>query len=315
MRDDPIGFALKAACAAAECASVAAWWPRYREAARIWRNPMDRAIAAGFAADRLGWAFASGYQAALHALFPGAPEDRICALCVTEAEGNTPKAIKTSIRRQNGIWKLNGTKRWTTLGPDGAVFFVAARDTDAAGERPHLRIARIFSGSPGMRIDVMPPTRFVPEVPHAQLAFEDVEFRDENLLPGDGYADYVKPFRTVEDLHVHAAALAYLVREARRLGWPQGWIERAAALLHALRALSAEDPSSPATHVALAGALLLGSALIEETETLWSAAGSEPAATRWRRDKALFGVAAQAREQRLARAWERLAPQAAPTCP
>src|SRR5262245_296711 len=107
MRDDAIGFALKAASRVAECPDVGSWWPRFLEARRVWRNPMDCSIAAGFGADRVGWAFASGYQSALHALFPGAPEDRICALCVTEEDGNAPKAIKTTLAGG----RLNGAKK------------------------------------------------------------------------------------------------------------------------------------------------------------------------------------------------------------
>ncbi len=307
MRDDCVGFVLKSSVAAAECADVAAWWPRYRDAARVWANPMDRAIVGGFSADRLGWAFASGYQAALHALFPGAPEDRIAALCVTETEGNHPKAIRTALKRSPGKCLLSGSKRWTTLGPDGSVFFVAARDGIAAGERPSIKIVRVARESPGLRIEAMPPAKFVPEVPHARIAFDGVEVEECDLLGGDGYDLYVKPFRTVEDLHVHAAAIAYLAREARRLEWPRAWVERAAALLHALRALSAEDPSSPATHVALAGALAFGAGLADETGQFWEKAGGDPAAVRWRRDRELLRVAGSARMQRTARAWERLA--------
>lgn len=306
MRDDAIGFALKADCSAADCPDVAAWWPGYREAQRIWRNPMDRAIAAGFGADRVGWAFASGYQAALHALFPGAPEDRICALCVTEEEGNTPRAIKSTLGRSGNGWRLNGAKRWTTLGPEGALFFVAARDAIVAGGRPSLRVARVASDIRGVTLQPMPPTKFVPEVPHARVRFEEVHLEDDDLLPGDGYELYVKPFRTVEDLHVNAAILAYLVRESRRLAWPRAWIERAAAQLHALRALSADDPVSPASHIALAGALASGAALLEEAERCWEAAASGVAAQRWRRDRELLKVAAEARAQRTVRAWERL---------
>ncbi len=310
MRDDAIGYVLKAAPVAAECRDVAEWWPRFREAAQTWRNPMDRAIAAGFRADRVGWAFASGYQAALHALFPGVPEDRIAALCVTETEGNSPKAIKSLLRKQGDGWVLHGAKRWTTLGPDGALFFVAARDADVAGERPALRVARVAADSPGVHVETMPPTKFVPEVPHARLRFEDVRLPDDALLPGDGYDEYVKPFRTVEDLHVHAAIIAYLVREARRLAWPNPWIERTAAHLHTLRALAAEDRDSPATHVALAGALAVGDGLLAEADTHWDAAGGDAASNRWKRDRELFKVAAAARVQRTARAWERLRPSA-----
>lgn len=308
MRDDAIGFLLKASAASPECPNVAAWWPRHREIAAVWRNPMDRAIVGGFGADRVGWAFASGYQAALHALFPEVPEDRIAALCVTEADGNSPKAIKSTLRRAGDAWLLNGAKRWTTLGPDGALFFVAARDASVSGERAAIRVARVASDAPGVTVTPMPATRFVPEVAHAQLRFENVRLAGDALLPGDGYDDYVKRFRTVEDLHVNAAVVAYLVHEARRLGWPPAWIERAAAGLHALRAIAAEDASSPATHIALAGALAWSADLISNCEEFWAETGDARARERWVRDRELLGVAAGARAQRTARAWERLRP-------
>ena len=74
----------------------------------------------------------------------------------------------------------------------------------------------------------MPATKFVPEVPHAQLRFENLRIRESDILPGDGYDQYVKPFRTVEDIHVQAAVLSYLMREGQRLSWPQGWLEASA---------------------------------------------------------------------------------------
>ncbi len=306
MRDDVIGFVLRSGHAVAPCPDVAAWWPRHRHSAATWRNPMDRAIAGGFAADRTAWAFASGYQAALHALFPAAPEDRICAFCVTEADGNTPRAIRSSLVRAAGGWTLTGAKRWTTLGPSGALFFVAARDEAASAERPALKMARVPSDAPGVTVQSMPETRFVPEVPHARLRFDSVALGEDALLPGDGYDNYVKPFRTVEDLHVNAAIVAYLLREARRLAWPQGWIERAAAHLQAMRAIAAEDASQPATHIALAGALANATALLAETENLWAGSPDAEAAARWKRDRELLGTAGKARAMRTQRAWERL---------
>ncbi|MSQ54932.1 MAG: acyl-CoA dehydrogenase [Betaproteobacteria bacterium] len=306
MRDDVIGFILRSGAAAPECAEVATWWPRHRQLAAVWRNPMDRAIAGGFSADRAAWAFASGYQAALHALLPAAPEDRICAFCVTEADGNAPRAIKSSLVRAAGGWTLNGAKRWTTLGPSGALFFVAARDEAASAERPALKMALVPSDAAGVEVQNMPATRFVPEVPHAQLRFVNVALGEDALLPGDGYERYVKPFRTVEDLHVNAAIVAYLLREARRLAWPQGWVERAAAHLQALRAIAAEDASQAATHVALAGALANAAALLAEAGELWKKSPADPAAPRWERDRELLGTAGKARAMRTQRAWERL---------
>ena len=303
---------LAADARASPCASVSAWWQRHREIARAHERTIDQAIAGGFHADRTGWAFASGYQAALRALFPGLPEDRICALCVTEQEGNAPRAIRSTLRRVDGGWRLDGAKRWTTLGPEGALFLVAARDAEVTGERPALRVARTPSDAPGVHVETMPPTKFVPEVPHARLRFEDVRLPDEALLPGDGYSAYVKPFRTVEDLHVHGAVLAYLLREGLLRSWPKPWVERAVAHLHAMRALADEDRDAPATHVALAGALAIGDALRVEADAHWGVAAEDEAARRWQRDRELLKVASSARTRRTGRAWERIAQESGP---
>jgi len=291
--------------AAPACEDVAAWWPRYLEISRAWPTPIDRAMAGGHAADRLGWAFASGYQAALRALVADLPADTMAALCVTEAEGNTPRAIRSSLRREGDGYVLDGSKRWTTLGPSGGLFLVAARDEAACGERVALRVARVASTAPGVRVESMPPTRFVPEVPHAQVRFDRVRVAAEDLLPGDGYDLYVKRFRTVEDLHVNAAMLAYLVREAARLGWPGEWIEQTVAVLRAARALALDDPAKPAVHIALAGTLALGRTLVAEAEGEWAKIVDDPGYARWQRDRELLGVAGRARSQRTARAWER----------
>jgi len=297
---------------AVSCESVGEWWPRHRAIAAEHPATIHQAIIGGFVADRVGWAFASGYQAALRALVPDLPADRICALCVTEEDGNSPKAIKSTLKRSGAGYVLDGAKCWTTLGPDGALFLVAARDANAPGERPSLKVARVASNLPGVSVEKMPATRFVPEVPHARLRFNNVQLSDASLLPGDGYDEYVKRFRTVEDIHVQAAVLAYLMREAQRLSWPANWIERLSALLAALGKLSDMPSSEAETHVTLAGAIAIGAGLIEETETFWETSATDPAALRWRRDRELLQVAGAARELRTKRAWERLKSGTAP---
>jgi len=291
---------------AAPCESVAEWWRRHRTIALEHADPIHQAIVGGFVADRVGWAFASGYQAALRALFPDAPADRLCAFCVTEADGNSPKAIRSSLTKSGDAWRLDGAKRWTTLGPEGALFFVAARDEAASAARPAIKLVKVPSGAPGLKIETMPATRFVPEVPHARLQFENLAVQDADILPGDGYDEYVKPFRTIEDIHVQAAVLSYLMREGQRLGWPQDWLERLSALIAALGKLSDMPASHAETHIALSGALAIGTGLIGETETFWLKSAADPAARRWQRDKDLLKVAGQAREQRTQRAWDQL---------
>ncbi|HEX9183290.1 MAG TPA: acyl-CoA dehydrogenase family protein [Burkholderiales bacterium] len=302
---DAIAEALQAPPRVHTCEAVDDWWPRWQAIAARHRGPIERAIAGGSDADRLGWAFAAGYQAALRALLPALADDVIAALCVTEAEGNHPKAVRATLSPEGAGFRISGEKRWTTLGPDGGLFIVIARQAGSPEERPALKAVLLRTGAAGLSILPMPSTRFVPEVPHARIRLENVRVEPQDVLEGDAYERYVKPFRTVEDIHVHAAALAYLVAEARARRWPAGWIERAAATLHALTGLAALDALAPETHIALAGALAIGEGLVEEADRQW-AAQQDVAAARWRRDRELLGVAGKARELRLAAAWRAL---------
>lgn len=289
-------------CEVPACPDVASWWPRHLALSRETPDTLAQAILGGYQADRIGWAFASAYQAALRALVPDLSSDTVAALCVTEKDGNSPRAIGSEWR--DGL--LNGAKRWTTLGPEGQLFLVVARDASVQSDLPALRVLRIAATQPGVQVAPMPPTPFVPEVPHASLRFENVPMADAAVLPGDGYLHYVKPFRTVEDLHVQAAVLAYLVREARRLRWQREWIERATAQLLSLQALSTLPALASTTHIALAGVMAGVAALVAEADQHWQQGGDDEAAVRWRRDRALLGVAAGQRAKRTERAWQRV---------
>ena len=297
---------LRAATEVPAQASVAAWWPRWRDGAARADTPAAQALLGGFDADRVGWAFASGYQAALRALLPELPIAAVAAFCVTEESGNRPRDIRTRIQPlADGRVAIDGAKRWTTLGPHSSLLLVVGA-LPGDGPRPQLKLARVATGTPGMQLLPMPETRFVPEVPHARVQLDGVVVDADALLPGDGYERYVKPFRSIEDIHVTLAVLAYLLREARQRAWPRGFAERLCAALVTLVALSEAAADAPTTHVALAGTLAQAHALYEEAGTLWAQCGDDPAAQRWRRDAALFAVAGTARSQRAARAWERL---------
>jgi alkylation response protein AidB-like acyl-CoA dehydrogenase len=304
--DAVIEQVLRAPPAAAEQPTLADWWPRWRHGAARAATPAAMAVLGGFAADRVGWAFAAGYQAALRRLRPQLPADAIAAFCVTEESGNRPRDIATQIEPDGrGGWQVSGAKRWTTLGPDSSLLLVVGRlpGPDAQG-RPRLAVAQVVAGAPGLELRPMPPTRFVPEVPHAQVRLDAVAAAA--LLSGDGYDAYVKPFRTIEDVHVTLAVLAYLLREARARGWPAAFAERTVAAMALLGTLSDAAPDAPATHVALAGALQFAQAAYADAGTAWSRQPDDPAAQRWARDAALFAVAAGARARRAERAWERL---------
>ena len=307
MNERLLTLLLTADPAVAPLDAVPAWWAQHRELETTWPRPIERSIAGGFAADRVGWAFATAYQAALRTLVPTLPDRVVAALCVTEAQGTAPRAMQTTLSEDaQGLLRLDGAKRWTTLGPDGGLFLVAARDAREQGARPVIRLVQVPAHSEGVQVQPMPPTAFVPEIPHAQLRFDQVRVAADALLPGDGYSGYVKPFRTIEDLHVHAAVLAYLVRESRRLAWPQAWTEQALSVLLGFSAIADLDPAAATTHLALAGAMAAGEQRMQACEAFWNEGPDAHAAARWQRDRKLLGLAAQTRTERRERAWAQL---------
>lgn len=281
-----------------------AWWDLVAPLRDRWTAPFDRALAGGACADRVGFAFAGGYAEALRVLVPGLPAGAITALCATEEAGNHPRAIKTRLApAQPGRFELSGRKKWATVASAASSLLVIA-STGEQGGRNQLRAVRVRVDAPGVRLH--PSTSaFVPEIPHAEVELDRAVVTEADLLPGDGYEDYLKPFRTIEDVHVHGALLGYLIGVVRRAGFSRDLLERLVVLAIATRALADGDPRAATTHVALAGVIDLTHRLIAEIETHWAAAGGGEW-SRWQRDRPLLRVAGTARAARRDRAWSLL---------
>ena len=193
-----------------DVATLDRWRSATAAARAAWQAPVDRALIGGACADRLGFAFANGYAEALRALVG---DVGVAALCATEEGGAHPRAIQTRLE----AGELTGKKKWATGATSAAVLLVVA-STGIVDGKNQLRVVRVAANAPGVR---MHPTSspFVPEIPHAEIELDHVRVADSDVLPGDGYEDYLKPFRTVEDIHVHAALAGYAAGVARRRGW------------------------------------------------------------------------------------------------
>lgn len=302
-----IAHCLQAPIDTTETPTFDAWAPRWLHTAQAAQTPIDLAIRTAFDADRMAWAFASAYQAALRALVPAAHADGLLTLCVTEQTGNRPRDIHARINQlADGGVSVNGNKRWAMVGPLlTTLLVVGVIETPAQTATPNLRVVKVPLGSAGLSVQHTQATRFVPEVPHCAMDLKDVALGADALLRGDGYLDYMKPFRTLEDVYVAAATLAYLIREARANQWPTDYIERLAAALTAVRTIALQPPLDAVTHVLLAGVLEMVRGLRAEATAQWNDVPSA-AAERWRRDCALFEVADTARRLRRERAWEQL---------
>jgi hypothetical protein len=271
------------------------WLRVHRAAVHGIDDTVLRALAGGCAADRPGWAFASGYAEALRRLVPSIG-DRTAALAATEAGGAHPRAIAT--RLADG--RLDGLKRFVTLAGACEAAVVIASEGEADGKN-RLVAVLVPLDRAGIAIDPLPPTAFAPEVPHAAIRFHSVAVAAGDRLPGDGYADYLKPFRTVEDIHVMAAITAWLAATFARAPGGAEHVEELAALAGALVALGGLDPRAAVTHRALAGALAALDRALVRAEPLWTEVDPDVRA-RWQRDRPLLQVAGSARAARLTRA-------------
>nr|WP_217443600.1 acyl-CoA dehydrogenase family protein [Myxococcus sp. CA051A] len=286
--------------------SVETWWRRHVELVPRFQSPADLALAGGFRADRLGFAFASGYHAAHRFLFPMLPADQPVALCATESMGGHPAAIQTRLAPTATGWTLTGEKAFVTLGSSAKLLLIVASEGQDDQGRNRLRLVSVDARRAGIIATELPELPFVPEVPHAELRLEDVAVSPEEVLPGDGYTRYLKPFRTVEDCHVHLALLGWLLQLGRRSGWPDPIREELLALAVMMRGLAQADPSSVATHVALAGALAQVKRTLVESEPLWAQVDAVTR-ERWARDRRLLDVAGKVRAKRLEAARAKLA--------
>jgi acyl-CoA dehydrogenase len=260
-------------------------------------SPFESAVRGGARADRLGFAFAAGYEAALWRLLPDRDRSKLAALCATERGGAHPRAIETKLIGR----ALTGDKTFVTLADRAEELYVLA-SAGADGDRAKLVFVRVPARARGVALTMLPSAPFVPEIPHASVHFDAVT--DVEVLAGDGWNDYVRPFRTIEDIHVHAAVIAYLIACARRYGWPRESIARGMAILSSLASLSIADASDPAAHVALGGAIDLSRSLVGDLEARWDNVSDE--GDRWRRDRMLLEVAGKARSLRLEKAWSAL---------
>jgi hypothetical protein len=255
-------------------------------------EPLQLALRGGRSAATPGLAFLAGYQAALRVLWPSAPSG-LGALCVTENKSTRPADMHT---RLHGL-ALNGRKDFVTAAEAADWLLVAARD-ELAGAPVHLALAVVYQGAPGVRIEPLPSLPLMPDIGHARLHLDQAHCE---LLAGDGWDAYVKPFRSIEDLHVLAAIGAWLYGVGQDSGWPQSLQLRLLALLAGCAELTRQCPNAASSHVLLAGLFAQFDALRSEIDAAM-AAGPAAWAQLWQRDHKLLNIAASARSKRLQKA-------------
>lgn len=255
-------------------------------------QPFDLALVGGLQAATPGLAFLAGYQAALRMLWPAAPLTA-GALCVTENRSTRSADMNTRIE---GL-QISGRKDFVTAAEGADWLLVAARE-EGDGQPPRLALGVVRQGAPGVRIEALPALPLMPDIGHARLHLDQAQCE---RLAGDGWDDYVKPFRTLEDVYVLTAVSAWLSGIGRESGWPGALLLRLQALLAGCAEVARQAPNAPTTHLLLAGLFAEQQALAGDLEAAL-AIGAPHWADLWQRDKGLLRIAEAARAKRLEKA-------------
>jgi len=255
--------------------------------------PFELAALGGRAMATPGLAFLVGYQAALRVLWPSAPPS-LGALCATERRSVRPADMHT---RLDGL-RLSGSKDFVTAGLEAEWLLVAAR-SETAGAAPQLNLAVVYPGEPGVTLEPLPTLPLMPEVGHGRLLLEQATCE---LLAGDGWDAYVKPFRSLEDLYVLTALTAWLYGVGQESAWPQDLRLQLLGLLAGCAEGSRQCADSVSCHLLLGGLFAQFQALRGAIDAAL-AAGPVHWAQIWQRDQGVMTLAAAAREKRLNKAW------------
>lgn len=270
---------------------LGAWYAGVCEGAGT-ADPFYLAVYGGRLAATPGLAFLGGYQAALRALWPDAPAG-LGALCTTEQRKLRPADMTT--RWDDG--HLSGSKDFVTAGEAVQWLLVSARE-EAAGESPRLGLFAVEPAAAGVALSAGRQLPIVPDIAHGSLRLERAV---GTRLSGDGWSDYVKPFRTHEDLYVLAALTAWLYGVAMQERWPSSLKLRLLGILTGAAEVARQSAGEPATHLLLAGLLEQFAALQPDAERALSASDGSRAAL-WQRDRAVLGLAREAQARRLQQA-------------
>jgi len=301
--------------------SMPEWHQHFLNITKDLPSTLEQAALGGRFSVNMSVAFSAGYQSAIQSLFK--PDTRMLAsLCITEKEGNHPRHIKSTLTEDKQSWQLNGSKSFITGANDAKQLYIAVTEPPNPEEllnslteegtikhterfRPKVKMLSVPANLSGIKIHPMPALPFVPDISHGTATFEHVNIQASKILDGDGYAQYVKPFRTHEDIHVLAAILGFRIGEALNSNWSQKSIEAHLMLLSSLLSLRTENFNEPITHLIFSGCRAQFSALIEQTDEefkLHNPAGFNY----WKRDKALLDVASKAHKVRTQRAWDNI---------
>lgn len=262
--------------------------------------PFEKAIYGGFTCQQFSFAFMAGYQAALEHMFPTIAPNQLKALCVSEEKGGHPKAIQTTLSNN----QLNGLKTYITAGSDVEHLLILCKTDKVVNGRTQLKMVHVPKDAEDMEVTNF-ELAFMKEVKHGKLSIKGTPIAESQILAGDGFSDYTKPFRTLEDICVSAAYQAMLLRQAIDYKWDGHLRDQLLLNIYTLKNLLSLPLLAAETHLLLAANEANFENLLPNIELNIEETGSAAFMADWAVNKKVIALGKKIKGIRLAKARSR----------
>ncbi|MEH6344941.1 MAG: hypothetical protein V7785_07650 [Bermanella sp.] len=258
-------------------------------------DSLKAVLTLGMRTSSIGQSFALGYRCALQLLLPELDSAQWAALCVSEAQGNHPRQIQTTV---DDLGIVCGKKSFVSMAEQAKQLIIIAKAGEIDG-RPLLKAVLVSQDNENVCFKPMPDIGMLPEVSHGTI---ELSHAQGMVLSGDGHVDFSKRFRYIEDLHVLMAFTSLILSKSTRSQLEPRIIEKSILLISAILSQKPQDSYWQHLHIsALFGEFEILVGLFEKGFQSLSNNFTES----WYRDKKVFLIASKARLARTekARAW------------
>ncbi len=259
-------------------------------------NSLLAALELGLRSTSIGQSFAIGYRCALQTLWPKLRQDEWAALCVSEAKGNHPRQIKTTVNEQGLLF---GHKSFVSMAEQAKQLIVIAKIGEKEG-LPQLKAVLVSQDLDEVVTQPMPSMGMLPDISHGSIELNNAK---GIVLPGDGHVDFSRQFRYLEDIHLLMAFTSLILSKSIRHQLKPEITEKCLMLVSAILSQKLQGGYFQYLHL---------SALFNEFEKIAEdfEVGIESQIgsfyDSWKRDKKIFSIASKARIARTEKARAKL---------
>ncbi|MEV6895575.1 acyl-CoA dehydrogenase family protein [Kribbella sp. NPDC051137] len=135
--------------------------------------------------------------------------DCVASFALTEPEaGSDPSGMRSTARKVDGGWVINGNKRFITNAPLAGLFVVFAKVMPDEGKKPRIAVFLVPAGTPGLAVGPKDKKMGQEGASTSELTFTDVRVGDDALISGDVDTGFRAAMSVLARGRVHISALA-----------------------------------------------------------------------------------------------------------